>query len=687
MSTTSGTRATPSSSSNEAPPVYEAAPTGNNIAVAKPDLYKGDRNKLDDWLLQWDLFFTFQGQNVPEIQRVTLMASHMRDQALKWIKPFLQQYTAGEAPDEVDAWMRDPDQFKEKIKTIFGIINEPSVARRKIQHVQQRQSAADYAADFQQLAANTDWDDTALMTMFRQGLKPRVKEELMRSGATLDTLDDLIKESIDIDNRLYELDCELGRGTRTPFRSAITPPQRNPWRNNAPRRGQRGGRYQPNSSRRVHTGTNNGYYGPEAMDLSNLNKGPERWNKKSGSNGKDKSSLTCYGCGKTGHFARDCRSKNKVVRQLNMLTHDDPDDAEWEVVTHGVGRLMEDSDHDSEYIEGRDESQHGRPPTPYYSTEELEFSAKCDRAIAQLDKIKERELAKPTPNYNHDLNTCRIKQCCICQRERMTTEDWTQELKIAESFPAWALTNAMASEGPERIREELQKFLKGYCDQGTQTEDKPHPTAQMKKDCEMALIAINNLLKSEQEWDQQEADEWVDAVTAPQTATRDTKKIWKQSSRAPAGYMEDGYFYELDHRNPKHGMLTWVECTYDACPIHYEAKNASEWFPSKPRRCRHRWHKCLNDKCEYHLIDKRQKDHFPGEDEREAVLKYLVINGNCINNAWQRCLNEDCQIHKQDKESCGFGDEESFLGQRADTPTEGPSIPLGHIRSLSYPSN
>ena len=66
------------------------------------------------------------------------------------------------------------------------------------------------------------------MTMFRQGLKPRVKEELMRSGATLDTLDDLIKESIDIDNRLYELDCELGRGTQTPFRSAITPLQRNP---------------------------------------------------------------------------------------------------------------------------------------------------------------------------------------------------------------------------------------------------------------------------------------------------------------------------------------------------------------------------------------------------------------------------------------------------------------------------
>ena len=97
----------------------------------------------------------------------------------------------------------------------------------------------------------------------------------MRSGATLDTLDELIRETISINNRLYKLNCKLSRRTQTPFRTAITPQQRNPWRNNAPRRGQRGGRYQPNSSRRVHTRTNNGYYGPEAIDLSNLNKGPK----------------------------------------------------------------------------------------------------------------------------------------------------------------------------------------------------------------------------------------------------------------------------------------------------------------------------------------------------------------------------------------------------------------------------
>ena len=74
---------------------------------------------------------------------------------------------------------------------------------------------------------------------------------------------------------------------------------------------------------------------------------------------------------------------------------------------------MEDSDHDSEYIEGRDESQHGRPPTPYYSTEDLEFLAKYDHTIAQLNKITTQELAKQQQglDYNYDLYTCTIKEC------------------------------------------------------------------------------------------------------------------------------------------------------------------------------------------------------------------------------------------------------------------------------------
>jgi hypothetical protein len=144
--------------------------------------------------------------------------------------------------------MDDFDEFKNKIRPVFGVTNEPTIARREIQRVRQTKSAANYAAEFQQLAANTDWDDTALITMFKQGLKPQVKTELMRTGASTDNLDDLINTAINIDVKLYELQQELQEDPRS--RVVLTnkrPPPRNPWRNNLSNCGQRGGHYQPNS--------------------------------------------------------------------------------------------------------------------------------------------------------------------------------------------------------------------------------------------------------------------------------------------------------------------------------------------------------------------------------------------------------------------------------------------------------
>ena len=64
------------------------------------------------------------------------------------------------------------------------------------------------------------------------------------------------------------------------------------------------------------------------MQLDNLNKG-DGFKKGRKQFGKK---ITCYGCGKEGHMARDCRSKNKVIRQLNMLTKGNEEDEEWNIV-------------------------------------------------------------------------------------------------------------------------------------------------------------------------------------------------------------------------------------------------------------------------------------------------------------------------------------------------------------------
>ena len=56
------------------------------------------------------------------------------------------------------------------------------------------------------------------------------------------------------------------------------------------------------------------------MHLNNINyrKGPSKPHYKKDKDDKKKK-INCYACGKEGHIARNCISKNKVKRQLNVL--------------------------------------------------------------------------------------------------------------------------------------------------------------------------------------------------------------------------------------------------------------------------------------------------------------------------------------------------------------------------------
>ena len=88
---------------------------------------------------------------------------------------------------------------------MFRVHNKPTIARRNIQRIRQTLSAADYAAKFQEIATFTGFDDTALATMFKQGLKLRVKEELMRTAAVTNTFNPLVNKAININIKLYKL--------------------------------------------------------------------------------------------------------------------------------------------------------------------------------------------------------------------------------------------------------------------------------------------------------------------------------------------------------------------------------------------------------------------------------------------------------------------------------------------------
>lgn len=256
--------------------------------VGKPDFYHGDRNKLDDWINQMNLYFMFE--NVPAQRRTLFATTYLRGRAQHWIKPLLTAHLQ-EQEDEGEIFTNYAN-FITSIRTVFGISNEKATAIRIIQDLRQKTSTADYAAKFQEYSPITEWDDEALMAMFKRGLKDSVKDELMRDGRANEDLGQLMATCIDLDDRLYERAMEKRRYPVNPGRSNFTP------------------RFGNNRGR-----SNNDPYGPTPMELDMTQK------KRQNNNGfgKKREPLTCYACGKPGHMARDCRSKNKVQRrEFNM---------------------------------------------------------------------------------------------------------------------------------------------------------------------------------------------------------------------------------------------------------------------------------------------------------------------------------------------------------------------------------
>jgi hypothetical protein len=180
-------------------------------------------------------------------------------------------------------------EFAKQLKIIFGASEdaEENAAIRLVQSLRQKGSASDYTSRFKEYMPLTGWDDEALKTMYRRGLKENVKDELMRSGASTNSLDDMIREAIRIDDMLYERQMEkrhiLGKPTG----------------------------YSP----RGGTGGYNRDRG-DPMELDATIRGKPRKGK---GKGNKKGGIKCYSCGKLGHMKKDCRT-NKVRRQqINMM--------------------------------------------------------------------------------------------------------------------------------------------------------------------------------------------------------------------------------------------------------------------------------------------------------------------------------------------------------------------------------
>ena len=170
------------------------------IKVNKPDLYYENRMTLEDWLTQVKIYLLFN--SVKKNRKTLFVFIFLWKRAERWLKfNFYKKLDDNEDDKKIFTQF---SEFKKEIRRIFEVFNKEQTAERVIQHLIQKTSASDYVARFQEHINLIEWNDVALMMMFRKKLKNNIKNEIMRDGRNYKSFAKFIEIVIDLDDKLYE---------------------------------------------------------------------------------------------------------------------------------------------------------------------------------------------------------------------------------------------------------------------------------------------------------------------------------------------------------------------------------------------------------------------------------------------------------------------------------------------------
>ena len=139
--------------------------------IEDPELYYGDRPKLRAFLVQCELKFNCEAHRFHDDSgKVHYANCRCRGAAWKWIHPSITQGRSSFA-----TW----EEFKTAIHRAFGEIDAKEIAKVKFNKIEQgARSTALYWAEFQNIIADLDYNDSAYIDKFDAGLPERTQTQL-----------------------------------------------------------------------------------------------------------------------------------------------------------------------------------------------------------------------------------------------------------------------------------------------------------------------------------------------------------------------------------------------------------------------------------------------------------------------------------------------------------------------------
>ncbi|MBW0473030.1 hypothetical protein O181_012745 [Austropuccinia psidii MF-1] len=121
----------------------------------------------------------------------------------KWIEPYLSNLTNQNPSYLLNSWKL----FESQLFTLFGDPNEVRKAEAELDslRIKEGRNVSLYIADFRSLVSRIgDWGERALIHHFRKGFPSRILDQLASHPSRIDSLQDLMDITLELDTRYHE---------------------------------------------------------------------------------------------------------------------------------------------------------------------------------------------------------------------------------------------------------------------------------------------------------------------------------------------------------------------------------------------------------------------------------------------------------------------------------------------------
>jgi hypothetical protein len=275
--------------------------------IREPEPFSGKASACNAFFSQLALTYAANEERFDEDEKKILFAiSHLTGTAFAYMEPYLSKLNL---PSHCrPSVLINFNSFKDAIINAFGDSNPVVNAEASLRNLKQTGSASVYATEFRRLSMLVSWNDSALRSQYQLNLKDMVQDELARRES-VDSLDNLITQSIDIDNRLYHRYRQRKQTTPNNQQKSSRPYHQN----SASTSGTKSGNVNSSSS------------GAQPMDLSIMSTTKHQPLSNAQKQYRRDNNLCLY-CGEKGHFNNKCPKKSSNAALNSVIASAQPND-------------------------------------------------------------------------------------------------------------------------------------------------------------------------------------------------------------------------------------------------------------------------------------------------------------------------------------------------------------------------